>query len=769
MAESELAVRNVLVRTLTRVGKYAPSTSAAAMSFAFVLNEQGRFREAEVMAKAALEILDTIGAPEGSFMRMGARKAIGDSLVGREEWGAANQQYLALRKTAESDEYNRRVVRGTTESNLAAIKSGEAARALQVLKPRLDEYVKNLGENHYQTGETRGVYAMALAVTGEKELALREFRDALRVLLSPEAAASETQGLALRHLRLRQIIDGYMTLLWEIRGTDIEKKAGVDAAEESFRLADAARGGSVQQALAASAARSAANQPGLGELIRKEQDLRQEIASLYDFLLRMMGTPPEQQLPKVIADMRTRIGAIGKERTQLSAQIAKQFPDYAALVNPRAATLAEARRAMRPGEALLSVLSTADRSFVWVLNPAGQVSFHSTTLGEREIHRIVDKLRTSVDPGDLALERLPAFDFAGAYRIYSGLFAPGEAIWSQAKTLIVTAAGSLGQIPLAILPTQAVSPVRAAGTPLFSEYAAVPWLAKRVAIADVPTVTALVRLRSLPAGNAQRSPFAGFGDPQFSREASTVAVAATRGVRLRSLTIERVSESNLPAAVTGAVAVSAAAAAATGWTAYSQISPLPDTREEILSIARALGADAQKDVYLGLDANKKKVMQTDLSKRRIVAFATHGLIPGDLPGLDQPALALAALEDGKESPLLTLDDVLGLKLDADWVVLSACNTAAGDGQGAEAVSGLGRGFFYAGTRALLVTHWPVETVSARKLVSGIFERYAKEPALTRAQAVQGAMLAVMADRAENFSYAHPLFWAPYALIGDGGR
>ena len=782
--EAELAVRNVLMRTLSRVGKYATSTAAAAASFAFVLNEQGRFREAEVMAKAALEILDTLGAPDGSWMRIGARRAIADSLVGREEWSAANEQYLALRRTAEADEYNRRVVRGTTESSLAAIKSGDAARALQVMKTRLDEYVKSIGPTHYQTGETRGVYAMALAVTGEKEAALREFRDALRVLLSPEAAASETQGLALRHLRLRQIIDGYMTLLWEIRGTDLEKKAGVDAAEESFRLADAARGGSVQQALAASAARSAANQPGLGELIRKEQDLRQEIASLYDFLLRMMGTPPEQQLPKVIADMRTRIGAIGKERTQLSAQIARQFPDYAALVNPRAATLAEARRAMRPGEALMSVLSTADRSFVWVLNPAGQVSFHSTTLGEREIHRIVDKLRTSVDPGDLVLERLPAFDFAGAYRLYSELFAPGEPIWSQAKTLIVTAAGSLGQIPLAILPTQAVSPVHAAGTALFSEYAAVPWLAKRVAIADVPTVTALVRLRSLPAGSAQRSPFAGFGDPQFSREASAVASAATRGVRLRSLKIERVSETNIAAVaavagVAGAAAGAAtvavasntasAAAASPGWTAYSQISPLPDTREEILSIARALGADAQKDVYLGLDANKNKVMQTDLSKRRIVAFATHGLIPGDLPGLDQPALALAALEDGKESPLLTLDDVLGLKLDADWVVLSACNTAAGDGQGAEAVSGLGRGFFYAGTRALLVTHWPVETVSARKLVSGIFERYAKEPTLTRAQAVQGAMLAVMADRAENFSYAHPMFWAPYALIGDGGR
>jgi CHAT domain-containing protein len=113
--------------------------------------------------------------------------------------------------------------------------------------------------------------------------------------------------------------------------------------------------------------------------------------------------------------------------------------------------------------------------------------------------------------------------------------------------------------------------------------------------------------------------------------------------------------------------------------------------------------------------------------------------------------------------------VLNLKLNADWVVLSACNTAAGDGEGAEAVSGLGRGFFYAGTRALLVTHWPVETVSARKLTTRLFERYAQDPQLSRAQALRGSMLALMTEQAQGYSYAHPLFWAPYALIGDGGR
>ncbi|MGH8702557.1 MAG: CHAT domain-containing protein, partial [Burkholderiales bacterium] len=137
-------------------------------------------------------------------------------------------------------------------------------------------------------------------------------------------------------------------------------------------------------------------------------------------------------------------------------------------------------------------------------------------------------------------------------------------------------------------------------------------------------------------------------------------------------------------------------------------------------------------------------------------------------------LALSSPAGNAEEGLLTLADIMGLKLDADWVVLSACNTAAGDGAGAEAISGLGRGFFYAGSRALLVTHWPVETRSARQLVTTLFERYTTQP-ISRAEALRQASLAVMEGTAQDdggkplFSYAHPVFWAPYALVGDGGR
>ena len=151
--------------------------------------------------------------------------------------------------------------------------------------------------------------------------------------------------------------------------------------------------------------------------------------------------------------------------------------------------------------------------------------------------------------------------------------------------------------------------------------------------------------------------------------------------------------------------------------------------------------------------------------------------PGDLNGLSQPALALSSPEvtGGKEDGLLTMGEILGLKLNADWVILSACNTGAGEGAGAEAISGLGRAFFYAGTRSLLVSNWAVETSSAKTLTTEIFRRQAADPSLNRSEALNRSMLDLI-DRSGYmdtegrmaFSYAHPVFWAPFSLVGDGG-
>ena len=204
---------------------------------------------------------------------------------------------------------------------------------------------------------------------------------------------------------------------------------------------------------------------------------------------------------------------------------------------------------------------------------------------------------------------------------------------------------------------------------------------------------------------------------------------------------------------------------------------MPDTAEELKSIASALGEDPSKALVLGVKANEETVKATDLSRYKIIVFATHGLAAGELNGLTQPALALTAPDVAgvKGDGLLTMEEIMSLKLDADWVVLSACNTGAAAGAGAEAASGLGQAFFYAGARALLVTNWSVDSQSAREITSELFRRQKTSPNLSRSEALRQSMMALLDDKGFTdkkgtmlFAYAHPLFWAPYSIIGDGG-
>jgi CHAT domain-containing protein len=310
----------------------------------------------------------------------------------------------------------------------------------------------------------------------------------------------------------------------------------------------------------------------------------------------------------------------------------------------------------------------------------------------------------------------------------------------------------------------------AGAVPLFAGYRNVPWLARTHAVTMIPSASALVTLRRSTRALAGREKLIGFGDPIFSKEQAQEAArqptdqpvrasaATTRGLPLRlrsSPQLDGVDRAEL-----------------------ALLPRLPDTAQELKSIALALNADPSKVLNLGITANEQTVKSADLTKYKIVVFATPGLVAGELEGLTQPALALSAPDvaavpgDG----LLTMEEILALKLNADWVALSACNTGAASGAGAEAASGLGRAFFYAGTRAILVTNWSVHSESARELVTGLFRQQGGgDPALTRAEALRQAMMALLDGKgftdekgATAFTYAHPLFWAPYSIIGDGG-
>jgi CHAT domain-containing protein len=302
--------------------------------------------------------------------------------------------------------------------------------------------------------------------------------------------------------------------------------------------------------------------------------------------------------------------------------------------------------------------------------------------------------------------------------------------------LLVVPAGPLLSLPLGLLVTKPSAP---GGD---GDYRNVPWLARDVAISVLPSVTALVDLRAVATRASAPQPFLGFGDPAFAgQRGSTRALQDVLNVCRLDGGMDLDLLRGLPR--------------------------LRETAQELTQIAQALGARPESSVILGTAATKPKVTSTDLSQYRVVAFATHGLLPGELRCQAEPALALTppAAPSQTDNGLLDASDIAQLRLDADWVVLSACNTAGPDGSlGGQSLSGLARAFFYAGARRLLVSHWAVASRPTVALTTGLFAQVAQTPTLARAEALRRAQL-TLADTPDT---AHPVFWAPFVLVGDGG-
>lgn len=517
---------------------------------------------------------------------------------------------------------------------------------------------------------------------------------------------------------------------------------GTSLMDEAFQAAQWAHLSSAGAALRQTASRRAAGDDALARLLQDRQVLLDRIDRAEKQLAASGGTRAGENLA-IAAELAGDINAAQTELELLDARLAQDHPGFGQLIQPAALSIEQVQQALAPDEGLLFLFSGDGSAFVWAIMP-DQAVWHRVDLPRISIAESVTEIRRSLILAD-TLRSAAALDedepdqgtpFAAVHAslLYSELLGPLEPYLADVAHLYTVVDGPLSGLPLALLITS--WPVRE-NMRRPEDFRQTGWLFQRHALTTLPSVDSL-ELISAPTG-APGAGFVGFGDPDF-----TGSVTATAGGQFF-----RGGQADLDS--------------------LRALAPLPGTRRELTTLARLLGAGPDA-LHLGGAATETAVRAAPLDRAGVIAFATHGLLSGELTGLAEPALALSpplqvsVQDDG----LLTASEISELSLNADWVILSACNTAGSDGTpDAEGLSGLARAFLFAGARTLMVSHWPVRDDAAERLTTGTFDALQSGRVRRKSTALQAAMADMLNDtNAPDLS--HPAAWAPFVVVGHGG-
>jgi CHAT domain-containing protein len=760
--EAEYYAREVLKKALTRTGKASLATSNALRQLAIVMLARDRNKDAIYLLTQAISGLKQADIPAESVDLAKIQKTLASAYIADGRYAEALKVLADLDKTIQTyPDVARFVDTNSLDRILALVRVGDLPQAENRARDFLKATENRTGQKSKETADAKLMLATVIASQKKDVEARQLFATGMGELIALEReVATDSEGLSSKEKKyLAAYIESYLGVL----ARAYEKSPTLAIASEAFVLGDLARSSGVQKALNASTARANITNPRLAELARKEQDLNQQITFLTRFAKELAMQPANQQLPEVQKKMRSDIEQLREEAKVTIRSIEIDFPEYAELISPKPASLERVQKNLKANEVMVTWFIGQSSSYVWAIGSSGNPQFKTLSLTQANLRKDINILRKALDPQVTTVEEIPAFNFALSYQLYKALIDPIQSALEGKNTLVLVPHDEIGQLPLGVLIT-ANFVLNPKADLRFSNYRDAPWLIKKYALVTVPSATALTSLRSLPKPKEGRLDYIAFGDPLFNTEqakANDKAIThlppgthlASRGVPLKLRSSPNTAQ------------VSSAE--------VSILPRLPDTNDEIQEIAKVFNVDPKRDIYVQKRANLDEVLKANLANRKVVMFSTHGLVPGELNGLTQPALALTNPEvlGQKGDGLLKVDQILTLKLNADWVVLSACNTAAGEGEGAEALSGLGRAFFYAGARSLLVSSWPVDSQASRKLMTDLFKRQNLNQELSKPQALQQASLYLINEgrpdvAEENYSYAHPLFWAPFMMVGN---
>jgi CHAT domain-containing protein len=526
------------------------------------------------------------------------------------------------------------------------------------------------------------------------------------------------------------IAESHINLLWKTNKST--------AAFEALKLAELAKLATSTHFHLRNLNRIANYDSHTAGLIQTEQNLLERIRSLEQIALRLQSDSTAMNIAQMNS-VWEKAAELDNERDALLERIRIIQPEYTTRMLEDIESAQAIKAVLQKGEALIATHVTDLATYVWGLTPSAPIQWHAAQITRGDLTNKVCNITKGLEPNFWLSEKPPPFDVRQASQLFEILFAKPLKNLTDIRKLVFIPDGPISTLPLNAL----VIPIANNRSNQLPSISGVNWLVKRYAITSLQSAATFTKMRELallPKVEHDVA-FLGIGDPVFSIDSKKeVQHTATNTPVYRKVNRLRNTANNQVAS----------------------LSPLPETSEELQALASALEVDSSKSLLLRENATKAQVLSRLLAQPKIIAFATHGLSPNDLPGLFEPALALTTVEGRPGMGVLKASEIARLNLTADWVILSACNTADQGSGGTDVINSMANAFMHSGAKALLVTTWSVESSSARDLMISTFKAYKQSAGLSKSTSLQSAMLKMIADPKRS----HPFYWAPFSLISD---
>jgi len=483
-------------------------------------------------------------------------------------------------------------------------------------------------------------------------------------------------------------------------------------------------------------------------LLQQQHDLDRQRAGAYDQLAQLSATEENESR---IAELHQQLRDLERQQQELTAQIRATSPRYADLQYPQPLTARQAQQALPSGSLLLSYLVDEEQTFLFAVTRK-QVQAFILPIGRQDLQQQVYTFRSALDLNALENQLDPDHNLAQAnelgHQLYNLLLAPAQTLIAKARRLLLCGDGPLHLLPWSALVVHPGSSLRYLGLrkPLSTTLSMTLYAQGRPA--HIAAQRASAEPGAVPSGQARSAaelPFTrrllALGDPLYNAPGSTLSPALARAADTFPAPSSELEQ----------------------WhTRGLNLHSLPHTRREVQVLQQLFGEQAQ--VKLGAEATKTAALQLGPGAR-LLHFACHGWLDARDP-LSSGLILSQPQALGEEAPvgdngLLQAWEILShLKLDADLVVLSACQSGLGQEVRGEGLVGLTRAFTYAGARSMLVSLWEVHDAGTSVLMEAFYTGLkAGQPQGT---ALREAMRTLHRDR----RYRHPYYWSAFVLQGE---